>query len=104
MKKRRAVAVINESLRADVLAKRRCCLASIVKLNRRARNARDRPWTTVVGVVADARTESLAEASGPQVLSELVSDGIRKIWRYSVRGQLDAAAIPVRVARASAIR
>ena len=59
------VAVINESMaraywpNEDALGKR-------VKLSRRAT-----AWTTVVGIVADARTESLASASVPQLYVSL---------------------------------
>jgi predicted permease len=51
-------------------------------------------WTTVVGVVADARTESLAEQSIPLVYLSLYQRRAKALAIF-VRGQLDAAAIPV---------
>ena len=51
---------------------------------------RDRPgspWITVVGVVADARTESLANASVPQIYLSLyqtpTADGHLSAWRLN---------------------
>ncbi len=64
-----------------------------VKLN----NARGTPassWTTIVGVVADARTESLAESSGPQVFQSLYQRHPKDLAIF-LRGQLDPAATPV---------
>jgi len=51
------------------------------------------PWTTVVGVIADARTESLAEASDPQIYLSLYQRRPKNLAIF-LRGRLDTAAIP----------
>ncbi len=51
-------------------------------------------WTTVVGVLADARTESLAETTVPQIYLSLYQTPAKDLAIF-VRGRLDAAAIPV---------
>jgi predicted permease len=51
-------------------------------------------WTTVVGVLADARTESLADSSVPQMYLSLYQRGAKDLAIF-VRGRLDTAAIPV---------
>ena len=53
-------------------------------------------WNTVVGVIADARTESLADASAPQMYLSLYQR-TAKDWAILLRGQLDTAAIPVQL-------
>jgi putative ABC transport system permease protein len=53
-----------------------------------------REWITVVGVIANARTESLADSSAPQLYLSLYQR-TAKDWAIFLRGQLDAAAIPV---------
>jgi predicted permease len=53
-------------------------------------------WNTVVGVIADARTESLSDASNPQMFLSLYQR-TAKDWAIFLRGQLDAAAIPVQL-------
>ena len=50
-------------------------------------------WTTVVGVIADARTESLAESSDPQVYVSLYQYHPKDLAIF-LRGRLDPAAIP----------
>ena len=50
-------------------------------------------WATVVGVVADARTESLAEATVPQVYLSLYQRRAKDL-AILLRGRLDTAAIP----------
>ena len=55
-------------------------------------------WTTVVGVIADARTESLAEASAPQIYLSLYQRHPKDLAIF-VRGRLDAAATPVELRR-----
>jgi predicted permease len=50
-------------------------------------------WTTVIGVVADARTESLAEAPAPQIFASLYQVGEKHLAIF-LRGHLDTAAIP----------
>jgi predicted permease len=51
-------------------------------------------WTTVVGVIADARTESLAQSSIPLAYLSLYQRRAKALAIF-VRGQLDPAAIPV---------
>ncbi len=51
-------------------------------------------WTRVVGVLADARTESLAEATVPQLYLDLYQRRAKDLAIF-VRGRLDTAAIPV---------
>jgi len=56
---------------------------------------RDRPgspWITVIGVVADARTESLAEARVPQIYLSLYQTPTHHMAIF-LRGQLDPGAI-----------
>ena len=58
----------------------------------------DSSWTTVVGVIADARTESLVESSVPQIYTSLYqapSQGASKELVIFLRGRLDPAATPV---------
>ena len=80
------VAVINESMaqtywpNEDPLGKR-------LKLSRRATS-----WTTVVGIVADARAESLENARVPEVYTSLYQRGAHHLAIF-LRGHLNAAAI-----------
>jgi predicted permease len=53
-------------------------------------------WNTVIGVIADARTESLADASVPQMYLSLYQR-TAKDWAIFLRGQLDTTAIPVQL-------
>jgi putative ABC transport system permease protein len=64
-----------------------------LKLNIVRGTAGNPPWTTVVGVIADARTESLAEASDPQIYLSLYQRRPKNLAIF-VRGHLDTAAIP----------
>ena len=50
----------------------------------------------MVGVIADARTESLADASAPRMYMSLYQR-TAKDWAIFLRGQLDTAAIPVQL-------
>src|SRR5438552_8965177 len=50
------------------------------------------PWITVVGVIADARTESLARADVPQVYLDLYQTGAKRL-AILLRGRLHTAAI-----------
>jgi predicted permease len=54
------------------------------------------PWTTIVGVVADARTESLADAAIPQIY-RCVYQHPAKDLAIILRGQLDPGAISAQV-------
>ena len=51
-------------------------------------------WNTVVGVIADARTESLEDSIVPQMYLSLYQRGAKDLAIF-VRGRLDTAAIPV---------
>ncbi len=51
-------------------------------------------WNTVVGVVADARTESLEDPSAPQMYLSLYQRGAKELAIFA-SGRLDTAAIPV---------
>jgi predicted permease len=59
-------------------------------------NPSPRTWITVVGVIADARTETLAESSAPQLYLSLYQR-TAKDWAIFLRGRLDAATIPVQL-------
>ena len=52
------------------------------------------PWTTVIGVVTDVRTESLAETAEPQIYLSMYQRRSKDLAIF-VRGRLDTAAIPV---------
>jgi putative ABC transport system permease protein len=54
------------------------------------------PWITVVGMIANARTESLAEAGVPQIYLAVYQTGPKHL-AILLRGQLDTAAIPEEV-------
>ena len=53
-------------------------------------------WTTVVGIVADARTESLENPRVPEIYLSLYQKGVKHLTIF-LRGQLDAGAIPAEV-------
>ena len=53
-------------------------------------------WTTVVGVIADARTESLADAAIPQIYRSSYQRASKDLAIF-LRGQLDPGAIPSQV-------
>jgi predicted permease len=55
-------------------------------------------WITVVGVIADARTESLADSSAPQLYLSLYQRTAKDCAIF-LRGQLDTAVIPVELRR-----
>ncbi|HST30181.1 MAG TPA: ABC transporter permease [Chthoniobacterales bacterium] len=85
-----AVAVINESM-AQTLWPNQDPIGKRVKLSRRAT-----VWTTIVGIVANARTESLENANVPQIYTGLYQRGAKHLAIF-LRGHLDAAAIPEEV-------
>jgi putative ABC transport system permease protein len=60
------------------------------------RNRAESPWITVVGVIANARTESLAQASVPKIYLDLYQTGGKRLAIF-LRGHLDTAAIPAKV-------
>jgi predicted permease len=53
-------------------------------------------WTTIIGVIADARTESLADAVVPQLYRTVYQHPAKDLTIY-LRGQLDLRAIPVQI-------
>ncbi len=53
-------------------------------------------WTTIVGVIADARTESLADAGIPQIYLDIYQRPA-KFLAFYVRGRVDPAAISAQV-------
>jgi predicted permease len=64
-------------------------------VNVRFRVARS-DWTTIVGVIADARTESLADAGIPQIYLDIYQRPA-KFLAFYLRGQVDPAAISAQV-------
>jgi putative ABC transport system permease protein len=60
------------------------------------RNRAESPWITVVGIIANARTETLAEESVPQIYLSLYQSASRRLAIF-LRGHLDVAAIPTQV-------
>jgi predicted permease len=69
-------------------------LGKHLKLNNTRGAQANTAWTTVVGVIADARTESLADSSIPQLYLSLYQRRSKDLAIF-VRGRLDKAAIPV---------
>jgi predicted permease len=53
----------------------------------------DSPWITVIGVIANARTQSLAESEPPQLYVNLYQNTAKHLTIF-LRGKLDPAAIP----------
>ena len=53
-------------------------------------------WTTIIGVIADARTESLADAAIPLIYRS-VYQRISKVVTIFLRGQLDPSTLPTQV-------
>jgi predicted permease len=85
-----AVAVINESM-AQTLWPNEDPIGKHVKLSRRAA-----AWTTIVGIVANARTESLENTNVPQIYTSLYQRGAKHLAIF-LRGHLDAASLPEQV-------
>jgi predicted permease len=54
------------------------------------------PWTTIIGVVADARTESLVDAVPPEIYRSVYQHASKGLVIF-LRGQLDPGAIPAQV-------
>jgi putative ABC transport system permease protein len=66
-------------------------------LGKRVRLDRVQPnWTTIVGVIADARTESLADAGIPQVYFDIYQRPAKDL-AFFLRGQVDPTAISAQV-------
>ncbi len=86
------VAVINEAM-ARTFWPGEDPLGKQVRLSRAATS-----WTTIVGVVADARTESLKDARVPLIYASAYQKTAKHLAVF-LRGRLDAATIPDRVRR-----
>jgi predicted permease len=85
------VAVINETM-AQTYWPNEDPLGKHLKLSPSATS-----WATVVGIVADARTESLENARVPEIYTSLYQKVSRRVAHHLaifLRGNLDAAAIP----------
>ncbi len=66
-------------------------------VGKRVRLEADKPdWTTIVGVIADARTESLADAGIPRVYVDIYQHPAKDL-AFFLRGQVDPAAIAAQV-------
>jgi predicted permease len=91
------VAVVNESF-ARTYWPNGDSVGQHLQLTNARGTAANHAWTTVVGVIADARTESLAEASAPQIYLSLYQRHPKDLAIF-VRGRLDAAATPVELRR-----
>jgi len=87
------VAVINEAF-AQTYWPNEEPLGKHLRLNDARGAATNTSWTTVVGVIADARTESISEASVPQIYLNLYQRQAKDLAIF-VRGRLDPAATPV---------
>ncbi|HET9741905.1 MAG TPA: ABC transporter permease [Terriglobales bacterium] len=62
-------------------------------IGKRFRSTRaESPWVTVIGVVANTRTDSLAESAVPQIYSSLYQTGTHHLAIF-LRGKLDPAVI-----------
>ena len=85
-----AVALINEAA-AHTFWPNEDPIGKHVKLSRRAS-----AWTTIVGVVANARTESLENTNVPLIYTSLYQRGAKHLAIF-LRGHLDAATIPDQV-------
>lgn len=64
--------------------------------NRELFNAPPLPWTTIVGVIADARTESLSNPAAPHIYSSVYQRPSKGLVIF-LRGQLDPGAIAAQV-------
>jgi predicted permease len=84
------VVVINEAM-AQTYWPNEDPLGKHLKLSLRATS-----WSTVIGIVANARTESLEDAKVPQIYASLYQRAEKRLTVF-LRGHLDTAAIPGQV-------
>jgi len=89
------VVVINEALARTYWPNGGALGKRLSLINARGAQA-NASWTTVVGVIADARTESLAESNPPQIYLSLYQRRAKDLAIF-LRGRLDPAATPVEV-------
>jgi predicted permease len=91
------VAIINQAAariwwpNQDPLGKRIRLLSKSLT-TREFLNSSRPPWTTIIGVIADARTESLAGAVNPQIYRSVYQRPFKDLTIY-LRGQLHPSAI-----------
>lgn len=64
--------------------------------NRELLSSAGREWTTIIGVIADARTESLADTVQPQVYRSVYQHAEKGLVIF-LRGQLDPSTIPAQL-------
>lgn len=83
-------AVINAAM-AQMFWPNQDAIGKRLKLDQKAS-----PWVTVVGIVANARAESLENAEIPQIYSSLYQRGSKRLVVF-LKGHLDTATIPGRV-------
>jgi putative ABC transport system permease protein len=84
------VAVINEAA-ARTFWPNQDALGRHLKLR-----STNKDWTTIAGVIADARTESLADPGIPQIYLSIYQRRAKDLAIF-LRGQLDPAALPAQV-------
>jgi predicted permease len=95
------VAIINQAAartwwpNQEPLGKRICLLSKSLTTREFLNSARP-PWTTIIGVIADARTESLADAINPQIYRSVYQRPFKDVTIF-LRGQLNPSAIPAQV-------
>jgi predicted permease len=65
-------------------------------LGKRFKRPGDSDWNTVIGVIADARTETLAGTDAPEIYLSLYQRTAKDLAIF-LRGRLDPAAIPTQV-------
>jgi len=92
------VAVINQAA-AHMYWPNQDPLGKRVRLNFNTRglvSSAEPVWTTIIGVIADARTESLADAAVPQIYRSVYQRPAKDLAIF-LRGQLDPSAISTQV-------
>jgi predicted permease len=84
------VAVVNEAFA-------RICWPNEDAIGKRFKSTRpDSPWITVVGIIANARTQSLADNDAPQLYLNIFQVPAKHLAVF-LRGRIDTAIIPDRV-------